>query len=101
PWCAWARSPGVPAKAPGHHAFRYGLPRRGWPLRGLLGAGVYGAAENDGAVRGPQIFSRDGLHLIARDAQETFEDGVHELRLVIKESEAGQQMHQAVAGHAA
>src|SRR6266403_1466453 len=71
------------------------------PLCGLLRGGLYGSAEDDGAIRRAQIFFGNGLNFLAFYSEEAIEDGVHELRLIVEQGEAGEEVHQAITRHAA
>src|ERR1700720_4624243 len=71
------------------------------PLGGLLRGCLYESAEDDGAIRRAQIFFGDGLNFLAFYGEEAIEDRVHELRLVVEQGEAGEEVHQAITRHAA
>src|SRR5277367_702397 len=72
-----------------------------WPLCGLLCGGLYGGAEDHGAVRRMQIFFSHRLNFLTLYSEEAVENRVHELRLVVEQCEAGEEVHQTVTRHAA
>src|SRR5579862_1158065 len=56
-------------------------------------------ANEDGAAMGDEHFLSDVADLRRSDGEEVVKDGVDALRVAVEESEAGQVMHQAEAGH--
>src|SRR4029077_672497 len=90
---------GLPAREPGQEQSMQcaGL---GWPLSSLLRSSGR-RAEDDGTVFLFEVRARDALHLFFCDGQETVEYRIHELRLAVEQSEAGEQVHQAIFRHVA
>ncbi len=58
------------------------------------------ATENDGALVLAEIFLCDGLDVFTFYGEESVENCVDELRLIIEKREACKEMHQAIAWHA-
>src|SRR5215471_3433040 len=93
-----ATSRGVQPSAPAPD-LKFLLPSS--PSRCLLHFGLCWHTEYNRAIFRPQIFLRHFLNLCASHGKESIQDGVHELRLVIKQRETRQQVHQPVARHVA
>src|SRR6202050_611711 len=96
--CAWATLPGVPATVP---VLPWATARCESPSCSLLYIRLCGRTEDDGAIRRAEIFSGHGLNFVALHGQEAVENRVHQLRLIVEQGEAGEQVHEAVTRHAA
>src|SRR5207249_3281591 len=55
--------------------------------------------KDDGPFFVPQIFFGNGQNLLGGDGEKSVHDGIHQLRIVVEQSEACEKMHQPVFRH--